>query len=261
MGAYVSKQDEESEISTPHFERYANLMTLESDPRSPSIEGVTRTPIVVPNQLTDPRSPSNYVTRTPVFAIPEPTSPYVRFKMENHGFQDSPLSTGIERLTKQSDSAFDTDEDLAFEIKHLEVTDDEPKKESNEGNVSPLSSKDKVSLFQKDKEKRIVRRSSNKNKNSLLKQALFKPYVDEDLKQSKSENESTSGKTDSGRRPLQSKTNVVFANDNVLQSVEKSTKLQNAQFLYTKQQHKTDAKRVLPLVQDGICEKENFPVY
>ena len=48
MGAYVAKsEDENLEIATPHFEKYANLISSTSDdPRSPAVDDVKRTPIV-----------------------------------------------------------------------------------------------------------------------------------------------------------------------------------------------------------------------
>ena len=77
MGAYVFKEEEEdTQISTPHFERYADMM---SDPRSPTMnDDVRRTPIVLQDQVEDPRSPAHQYNRTPVFAIPEPGTPNIR---------------------------------------------------------------------------------------------------------------------------------------------------------------------------------------
>jgi len=78
MGGYMSRDDEEeTQISTPHFERYADMRY---DPRSPTMaDDVRRTPIVFQDQVEDPRSPTQY-TRTPVFAIPEPGTPNIRYE-------------------------------------------------------------------------------------------------------------------------------------------------------------------------------------
>ena len=78
MGSYETK--EELTPNTPNssqFTSYANVFALSEDPRSPD---VSRTPILVQDPRYDPRSPAaGDVDRTPVFAIPEQVSPFVKY--------------------------------------------------------------------------------------------------------------------------------------------------------------------------------------
>lgn len=78
MGAYETK--EELTPDTPNssqFTSFANVFALSEDPRSPD---VSRTPILVQDPRYDPRSPAaGDVDRTPVFAIPEQVSPFVKY--------------------------------------------------------------------------------------------------------------------------------------------------------------------------------------
>lgn len=77
MGSFVSKYDED-DFSTPDFERYSHSKSLDEDPRSPAADDVTRTPIISYDKVDDPRSPAQY-ERTPVFAIPESSTPEIRY--------------------------------------------------------------------------------------------------------------------------------------------------------------------------------------
>lgn len=81
MGSFVSKNDEDSpDCSTPGFERYSYSKSLDEDPRSPAADDVTRTPIISYDKVNDPRSPAQY-ERTPVFAIPEPSTPEIKYQI------------------------------------------------------------------------------------------------------------------------------------------------------------------------------------
>ena len=79
MGSFVSKHDE-NDFLTPDFERYGYSKSLDEDPRSPAADDVTRTPIISYDKVNDPRSPAQY-ERTPVFAIPEPSTPEIRYQL------------------------------------------------------------------------------------------------------------------------------------------------------------------------------------
>eukprot|EP00111_Clytia_hemisphaerica_P008859 TCONS_00025869-protein len=255
MGAYVAKEEDESlEIATPHFEKYGNLVSSTSDdPRSPAIDDVKRTPLVFRDQIEDPRSPPSGYERTPVFSIPEPGTPKMRFKMDNLGFEDSPLSSVTEKLSairiseKQNDTSEDiSNENLTPEMDAQYLEDDIPK--GIDEIESPISSKtnSELSPLIKDKNVKKLRNrksnASNKNKNALLKQALFKPYVDNESSEMKSSIKYDT--VNKQRRPLSNKSiNLVLNNPNVDDA-------------------STDIKKdkLQPFSFEKAIDKENMPV-
>lgn len=215
MGAGDSKPDGMSTPETPHFAAYAKLFNLTEDPRSPTD---SRTPILVQNTLIDPRSPNSDADRTPIFSIPEPISPFVRFKLDNPIYQDSPLS-----LEKSGASTKGVCSDAVVEeFKNLEIANKEDKKEQMTTDNDVTSSVNKEEDGFKIKKRNISKNSGRtKAKQSLLKTALFQPYMDKENSAELSQPQSQD-LTPKRATPLQSKNNFVIANKNIIKDTESS---------------------------------------
>ena len=172
--------------------------------------------------------------------------------MDNLGFEDSPLSSVTDKLSeiRITQRQNDTIEDISTENLTPEMdtqcSDDDILKGTDEID-SPISSKSNRDLSPLIKDKNVKKlrnrksNASNKNKNTLLKQALFKPYVDKESNEIKS---STKCDTDNKqRRPLSSKnTNLVLNNPNVDDNVD------------------TKKDKLQPFSFEKAVDKENMPV-
>jgi len=175
--------------------------------------------------------------------------------MDNYGFQDSPLSSVVDRL--QSCQHMD---DLVPQVNNMSLEKEAEKTtiKQLEENIlcsSPLSSNanDTSPLIKENTKERIYRRqNSNKNKNALLKQALFKPYVDEidDVKPVNNESKKSNQINHQERRkPLSCKRNLIISNQNITAIKKDDGKMD------------TDKKNVLGYRHELIEDKENLSVH
>ena len=135
--------------------------------------------------------------------------------MDNYGFQDSPLSSVADKL-----EIYQHVDNLIPQVNNmsLEQKADEPttiKQLEEDICSSPLSSNanDVIPLIKENNTERSYRRrNSNKNKNVLLKQALFKPYVDETEDVKPMNGESKKSNYQEKRKPLSCKRNLIISN-------------------------------------------------
>lgn len=148
--------------------------------------------------------------------------------LDNLGFEDSPLSTASDPLPLRSSiSLKNKNEELQAENLTPEVHRDFLDEKDISSDIliddnapSPLSAHSTggsdISPLIKDQNVKKLRnqRNSNKKKNSLLKQALFKPYVDSN-ETSDQIKIHTDGKQESKRKPLGSKNDTVLENLNI----------------------------------------------
>ena len=177
--------------------------------------------------------------------------------MDNLGFEDSPLSCAIDSLPlRTSYLSKDKNHELMNENLTPEINSDYLDKiksiSSCQDNnaTSPKSSSDVSPLIKDRNVKKLrSRRTSNKKKNSLLKQALFKPYVDsnenseqENTKKSYTQEESRK------RKPLGIRNTVVLTNLNSLE--EKRESLSSDQFI----------QKSMQFPRKDLADKENVHV-
>jgi len=108
MGGYGTKEQLSNTPNTPSNE---DRVLTSHDPRSPDVFG--RTPILVQDPCFDPRSPAQEdVDRTPIFMKQEPSSPIVRYKLENAAYVDSPLSLIESKKRSLEETSVNSSQDI-----------------------------------------------------------------------------------------------------------------------------------------------------
>ena len=179
--------------------------------------------------------------------------------LDNLGFEDSPLSTARDSLSLRNSFPLKV-KDKKDELQTENITPEAHSDFSDEKDISsrtgdnapsPLSALDTgsdMSPLIKDQNVKKLRnrRRSNKEKNSLLKQALFKRYVDSN-ETSEQINIHIDGKQqESKRKPLGSRNDTVLENLNISNPNNKEN---------------ISVKGSTKRMQSDLADKENALVY